>query len=194
MESRLKFAGHAVHPALIVFPLGLLVTAVAFDVLYLATDRASFAQAAAFTIAAGVVGGLAAGLTGWVDWFAIPAATRAKRIGFVHGVGNVGVLVLFAASWALRQAEEGWRPTGLALGLAFAGVAIGAVTGWLGGELVGRLGVGVDDGAHLDAPSSLTAKSVPAAPVPGESIHGTADLTVGRAASTATNPEPFSRR
>jgi hypothetical protein len=30
------------------------------------------------------------------------------------------------------------------------------VTGWLGGELVDRLGVGVDDGAHLDAPSSLS--------------------------------------
>lgn len=30
------------------------------------------------------------------------------------------------------------------------------VTGWLGGELVNRLGVGVDTGAHLDAPSSLS--------------------------------------
>jgi hypothetical protein len=30
------------------------------------------------------------------------------------------------------------------------------VTGWLGGELVDRLGVGVDDGAHLDSPSSLS--------------------------------------
>ena len=32
-------------------------------------------------------------------------------------------------------------------------VALG--TGWLGGELVDRLGVGVDDGANLNAPSSL---------------------------------------
>ena len=37
------------------------------------------------------------------------------------------------------------------------GVAIMTVTGWLGGELVDRLGLGVDDGAHLDAPSSLSA-------------------------------------
>jgi uncharacterized membrane protein len=29
------------------------------------------------------------------------------------------------------------------------------ITGWLGGELVGRLGVAVDDGANLDTPSSL---------------------------------------
>jgi hypothetical protein len=29
------------------------------------------------------------------------------------------------------------------------------VTGWLGGELVVRLGVGIDQGANVDAPSSL---------------------------------------
>jgi hypothetical protein len=39
---------------------------------------------------------------------------------------------------------------------ALAGAGLAAVTGWLGGELVDRLGVGVDDGAHLDAPSSLS--------------------------------------
>jgi hypothetical protein len=32
------------------------------------------------------------------------------------------------------------------------------VTGWLGGELVDRLGVGVDDGANLNAPSSLSSR------------------------------------
>ena len=37
------------------------------------------------------------------------------------------------------------------------------VTGWLGGELVARLGFGVDRDAHLDAPSSLTNGSVRAA-------------------------------
>ena len=31
MESRVKLAGHPVHPMLIVFPLGLLTTAVVFD-------------------------------------------------------------------------------------------------------------------------------------------------------------------
>jgi hypothetical protein len=38
------------------------------------------------------------------------------------------------------------------------------VTGWLGGELVDRLGVGVADDAQLDAPSSLSRRS--ARPVP----------------------------
>ena len=38
------------------------------------------------------------------------------------------------------------------------GLVLLAFTGWLGGELVDRLGVGVDPGAHLDAPSSLTSQ------------------------------------
>ena len=37
-------------------------------------------------------------------------------------------------------------------------LVIGAIAGWLGGELVDRLGVGVDDGANLDAPSSLSGR------------------------------------
>ncbi len=31
---------------------------------------------------------------------------------------------------------------------------------WVGGELVDRLGVGVDDGAQVDAPISLTRRQV----------------------------------
>jgi len=42
--------------------------------------------------------------------------------------------------------------------LAFAGAGVALFAGWLGGELVERLGVGVDTGAHLDAPSSLSGK------------------------------------
>jgi uncharacterized membrane protein len=42
-----------------------------------------------------------------------------------------------------------------ALVLSFAGAGLATLTGWLGGELVERLRVGVDEGAHVDAPNSL---------------------------------------
>jgi hypothetical protein len=32
------------------------------------------------------------------------------------------------------------------------------LTGWLGGELVERLGMSVHNGAHLDAPNSLSGR------------------------------------
>jgi len=47
----------------------------------------------------------------------------------------------------------------LAIILSGIAVALALVTGWLGGELVTRLTVGVDDGANLDAPSSLSGKA-----------------------------------
>ena len=156
MPSPAKALGHAIHPVLIVFPLGLLITAVVFDVLYFITDRSAFAIAAGYMIGAGVIGGLLAGIFGFVDWLAIPTGTRARRIGALHGVGNVVVLVLFAASWLVRYSQDTWDTTAGAFVLALLGVALGGVTGWLGGELVERLGVGVDEGANLDAPSSLS--------------------------------------
>jgi uncharacterized membrane protein len=156
MESRAKLMGHPAHPMLIVFPLGLLTTAVIFDIIYLATDRSGFPVAAAYTIAAGIIGGLVAALLGLIDWLAIPGGTRAKRVGTLHGLGNVVVVVLFAVSWLLRAGAGGWEPNAGALVLSFAGVVLGAGTGWLGGELVDRLGVGVDDHANLNAPSSLS--------------------------------------
>ena len=109
-------------------------------------------------IAAGVIGGLAAAIFGLIDWLAIPSGTRAKAVGLWHGVGNVVVVVLFSLSWLLRWSTPN-GPGTLALALSFVGVALALVTGWLGGELVDRLGVGVDDGAHLDAPSSLSGRS-----------------------------------
>ena len=155
MESKVKIAGHAVHPILIVFPLGLLATAVAFDVIGMISDATHWTQMAYYLIGAGLIGGSAAAVPGWVDWAAIPSGTRAKRVGLVHGVGNVIVLALFIVSWVLRRPDPATPPTE-AVVAAVAGVVLAMVTGWLGGELVNRLGVGVDDGAHLDAPSSLS--------------------------------------
>jgi uncharacterized membrane protein len=159
MESRVKFAGHPLHPMLVVFPLGLLATAVVFDVIYLVTDRVIWTHAAYYMIGAGAIMGLAAAAPGWLDWAAIPSRTRAKRVGLMHGVGNVIVLALFILSWVLRRPSPEAPPTE-AIVASLAGMLLATVTAWLGGELVDRLGVGVHDGAHLDAPSSLTAQPV----------------------------------
>ncbi len=155
MESRAKLFGHPIHQMLIVFPLGLLATSLFFDVIALTTEHPGLFQAAWYMIAAGVVSGLVAAVFGAIDYWAIPRGTRARRIGTMHGAGNVVVVLLFAASWILRR-DSPADPGTLPVILSAVGAALGGITGWLGGELVDRLGVGVDDGAHLDAPSSLT--------------------------------------
>lgn len=154
MESRVKFMGHPVHQQLVIFPLGLLATAVIFDVVYLASRMPEMAIVAYWLIAAGLIGAVVAAPFGALDWMKIPRGTRAKRIGALHGVGNLIVSLLFLASWLLRPAPPA-GPEIVAMLFSFAGAALAVVTGWLGGELVDRLGVGVHEGAHLDAPSSL---------------------------------------
>ena len=155
MESRAKLLGHPIHQMLIVFPLGLLATAVIFDLIYLLTDNAVMATVAYWMIAAGIIGGFVAAPPGWIDWLAISSGTRAKSVGLMHGLGNVIVLLLFIGSWWLRR-DAPERPDTLDHILSFAGAGLALLTGWLGGELVDRLGVGVDDGAHLDSPNSLS--------------------------------------
>lgn len=58
------------------------------------------------------------------------------------------VVALFAVSWWLRSGSAGYVPGMAAFLLSLVAVGIGAVSGWLGGELVDRLGVGVDRGAQ----------------------------------------------
>jgi uncharacterized membrane protein len=165
MESKAKILGHPIHQMLIPFPFGLLATAVIFDIVWLFTTtqpRVHIMSLVAFwMIAAGIVGGLVASPFGLIDWLAIPTGTRAKSVGLLHGAGNLVVLILFALSLWLRYRSPliAHQPTTLALVLSFAGFALAGGTGWLGGELVDRLGVGVDDGAHLNAPNSLTHSS-----------------------------------
>jgi uncharacterized membrane protein len=156
MESKSKLFGHPIHPMLIVFPLGLFIAAVMFDILYLSTNNTSWAIISFWNIAGGIIGGLLAAIFGFWDWLAIPGNTRAKSVGSLHGFGNVVVIVLFAMSWLLRWPEPAYVPTVLTLILELIAVGVGTVSGWLGGELVNRLGVGVDSGAHLNAPSSLS--------------------------------------
>jgi uncharacterized membrane protein len=155
MQSRAKLFGHSIHAMLIAFPVGLLVTAVIFDVMHIVAKAGLWATIAYYMICAGIIGGVAAALFGLIDYIGIPDATRAKRIGAIHGVGNVLVIGLFAASWWLRRPMPD-EPSRTALILSFLGLTLAGGTSWLGGELVERLGVGVDDGAHLDAPSSLS--------------------------------------
>ena len=155
MDSRLKIAGHAVHPMLIPLPLGMFLGTLIFDIVYLITDDLQFATVSFFMAVLGTVGGIAAAATGAVDYKNLPKGTRAKRVGTVHAIGNDAVIALFALSALLRFRADDYAPSALALTLTFAGAAASVVTGWLGGELVERLGVGVDADAHLDATSSL---------------------------------------
>jgi uncharacterized membrane protein len=157
MESRAKLFGHPIHQMLIVFPLGLFVTSAVFDAIYLLSGQGNWAAISYWMITAGLIGGAVAAVFGLVDWIAIPSGTRAKFIGAWHGLTNVAVMVLFLLSRFLRQ-DDPLNAATFPVLLSFAAVALGGVSAWLGGELVSRLGVGVDNGAHLNSPNSLSGR------------------------------------
>lgn len=143
---------------LIVFPLGLLATSLGFDVGYLVNGDPTLATVSFWMISAGILGGLLAAIFGLIDWWGIPAGTRAYAVGLWHGIGNVVVVLLFAISWYLRLNALSYIPDASAVTLSCFAVGLALVTGWLGGELVDRLGIGVDPGAHPNAPNSLSGR------------------------------------
>lgn len=149
--------GHRVHPMLIVFPLGLLTAAVIFDLVWLGQRNPTFSLVSFWLLAAGVLGGLLAAVFGTWDWLGIPRQTRARRIGLIHGLSNLVGVALFAVSFFLRRGVPHLAPSNGALVFSFVGLAVALFAGWLGGELVERLGIGVDDEADVNAPSSLGA-------------------------------------
>ncbi len=159
MESRLKVLGHPLHPILIVFPLGLFITSFVFDVIRFISGNVFFAEVAFWMISAGLIGGLLAGAAGLVDYVAIPRGTRAAKIAQYHAIGNLFVLTAFAVGWAVRLYAQPHGEISLFSFLcSVLGVLLGGMTAWLGGELVDRLGIGVDNGANANASSSLSGR------------------------------------
>jgi uncharacterized membrane protein len=136
----------------------LFIASAVLDALYYWRGDTVFATISYYNIAGGILGGLLAALFGLRDWLAIPSGTRARRIGLMHGATMVIVVLLFSAAWLARTALPDFTPTPFVLGVEAAAIALAMVAGWLGGELVDRLGVGVDEGANLNAPNSLSGR------------------------------------
>src|SRR5256885_13683342 len=77
MQAKARFLGHPVHQILIVLPLGLLITAVVFDLISLGGNP-RWADVAFWLIGAGVIGGLLAAPFGLIDWLAGPPGPPAQ--------------------------------------------------------------------------------------------------------------------
>jgi uncharacterized membrane protein len=155
MESRTKVLGHRVHPLLVAFPIGLLISSIGFDMLRLITGDKKWSQIAFWNIGAGCLCGWASMVPAAIDWWFLPWRTRAKRVATLHAIAADTGINLFFASWLMRRRYIE-NPPAKALLLSALGGAVLTLVGWLGGELVQRLGVAVTPGAYLDAPSSLT--------------------------------------
>lgn len=158
------FAGHALHPQLIVLPAGLLPFSSVMDAMHLATGDQSYADAAYYTMVGGLVGGLAAGAAGAADYLTIPPESNTKRTANLHATLNIAALGLTGLNLLLRSRKRrepvGALPAALSLATA-AGVLVSA---WYGGKL------SYDQGMRVKGVSEV--ENVPELKVPGdEAIH-----------------------
>ena len=131
--------GHPIHPALTDIPLGAWGGALVLDCVDAVSTRPDgFRQAAHVAVGIGIVGGLGAGLTGVTDWQY--THDTARRAGLMHGVLNTAALGLYVMSW--RDRRDGRFRRARILGAL--GYTLVASAGYLGGELVFRHRIGVD--------------------------------------------------
>ena len=139
-RSTASINGHPLHPMVVPIPIGLLAVAAASDLAHLLTGDAFWARASRWLIGGGLLGGLVAAVLGMVDFRTIRAARG--PVGTAHAAGNATILGLSGVSLLLRQGAPRGVPV---LAMALSAVASGmlALTGWLGGELSFRHGIGV---------------------------------------------------
>jgi len=146
MRSNASVAGHPLHAILVAIPIGLWTFALVADIAaHFVDDPLAWKMVALYCIGGGIAGGVLAAITGIIDYTGIPSP-HVKRVATFHMVVNTIALILYAASFLLR-----WRAPAvqemalLPVILSTAGFLLVGLGGWLGGELVYRLGVGVDE-------------------------------------------------
>jgi uncharacterized membrane protein len=158
MASKASIGGHPVHPILIPFPIALWSTSFATDIVFYFFRNTSLALISKFMLAAGCLGALAAAVPGIIDWLSIRDA-GVKRIANWHARLNIIALIVFAISLYLRmRIGAHWVDYHLRIPflVSFVGVILISISGWLGGELAYRHGVGV--APQHDTPEEEAAK------------------------------------
>jgi nitrite reductase/ring-hydroxylating ferredoxin subunit/uncharacterized membrane protein len=130
--------GAPLHVVLKDLPVGAWTVAMVFDGLDLMLSRREFALAAETSITIGLVGAAGAAISGVTDWSDVDPPAR--RLGFIHGLLNVGGTALFLTSLLFRKnkSRRGGRI------FATLGYAVMAYAAHLGGKMVYEHRVGVD--------------------------------------------------
>ena len=143
-RSTATIAKHPIHPMLVPFPIACFVGALLTDLAYWRTAEMMWADFSSWLLTAGVIMGFLAAIAGLIDFIG-NRLIRAQSSAWPHAIGNVVALTLATVNM-LVHTRDAWTsvvPTGLILsGIV---VLILLLTGWLGGSMVYRHGVGVID-------------------------------------------------
>ena len=140
-SSHAAVGGHPVHPMLVPIAIGMYVAAVCADVGFARSGDPFWARGASWLLLAALLAGLTAAIPGIIDLLSIDEA-RALPAAWMHAGGNGLFLVVTALNYAERQPDPAATGSGGIL-LSFTGLLLLGVSGWFGGEMTYRHGIGV---------------------------------------------------
>ena len=142
MSTPASIAKHPIHPMIVPLPIGLWVFSLICDVIYrTASDNPLWDEMALYSLLVGIGGALLAAIPGFIDFLSI-ADPRAKRVALTHLILNLVVVALYAVNAWMRTESPAGSSTPFLLSIL--AILLLSVSGWLGGELVYRHGVGID--------------------------------------------------
>ncbi len=143
-RSTAQIGGHPLHPMLIPLPITTFLGALATDVAFLTTGEQGWATASNWLLGAGLVSGALAAVTGFTDYM---GDDRVRKIGAAtrHMVANVAVMTIEAVNLGIRLTDGSDDMPAAGPWLSTAAALILGYSGWLGGELVYRHRVGVQE-------------------------------------------------
>jgi uncharacterized membrane protein len=129
--------GHPAHPVVVTVPIGAWVLSSWYDLKSARTGDPRDEYAADDTLRIGIVGAVLAGATGIAQF--LGTHDRTRRETAVHAALNNGALTLYLLSLGLRRTGR----RSLARKVSAAALGVVAVSGYLGGDLSYRHGIGV---------------------------------------------------
>jgi uncharacterized membrane protein len=141
-RSTAKIAGHPIHPMLVQFPIVCFIFALVTDIVYLSNDETMWATASRWLIGIGIIMALLAAIAGFTDFFSDKAVQVSDAVK--HMIANLCAVVLEIINFFVRLHNDG-AIRGLGIILSIIVVLILLYSGWKGGDLVFRHGIGVSD-------------------------------------------------
>lgn len=144
-RSTARIGGHPIHPMLVPFPIVCFVLTFVLDILYV-KGRTDVSHATNWLLAIGLGFAALAALAGLTDFFGDKRIQGSDAIK--HMLANVLAVILELANLLLRYHNPDFIAS---TGIYISGVVVLILlySGWMGGELVFRHGIGVRDTHNL---------------------------------------------
>lgn len=142
-HSTARIAGHPIHPMLVMFPIVLFIGTLVADIVFVTGHDPMWAIASRYLLGIGIVMAALAAVAGLTDFMGDDRIRHASD-ALKHMLANVTAVVLEIINFFIRlHSDAAIRGIGIVLSVVV--VLILAYSGWKGGDLVYRHGIGVDD-------------------------------------------------